>query len=113
LHKLSTATILQTVSFSQNGPSEEVVKLSLQKTSLGDVVVNSSLKKNVIGIGVLHSMEHCKVQSMPNNNECLLTPDFDRVRVDSVEPPPGFDHLELLTLQRTFLEGNTRQWKGG
>jgi len=41
-------------------------------------------------------MEHCQVQSLLNNDECLISPGFDTVRDDSVGPPPGFESLGTL-----------------
>ena len=56
----------KTVSFSQNGPSEEVIKLSMKKDSLGDEVVTSSLKG------------------------------FERTRCENIEPPPGFESVDII-----------------
>ena len=59
--------------------------------SLGDGVVNFSLKNAGIGTSVRHSMEHCKGQEMLYNDECLTPPGFDGVKIDNVEPPLGFE----------------------
>ena len=88
---INSVSRTKTVSFSQNGPFEEVIKFSIPKKSLGDEVVTSSFNDVVIGKDVMNLREHYIDHSMLNKDDYLSPPCNERVSCDSIEPPPGFE----------------------
>ena len=57
--------------------------------------VYSSLKSIDAGTGILNSAEH---GHEPNKGDCLSTPDVEKGRSESIEPPPGFEECGAAEL---------------
>jgi len=96
----NSATRTKTVSFSQNCPSEEAIKLYLLKSSLGNGEVNSSLKFPEVGTTVLKTMEEFNELSRANEGVCLSPLGVERGECESVEPPPDFENLGTAKLSK-------------
>ena len=96
----NSATHTKTVSFSHNSPSEEVIKLSLLKSSLGNGEVNSSLKTPDLGMPVLKTREELNEHPRANEGVYLSPLDVENGECEGVEAPPGFEKFQTAKLSK-------------
>jgi len=87
---INSVSRTKTATLSQQGDTEEAIN-SLLKVPLEDGAIPSSLKTIEAGKRVVNSTEHVNDHSLPNKEGCLSTPDVEKERSESVEPPPGFE----------------------
>jgi len=93
---INSVSRTKTASFSQNGSSEEAIKLSMEKDSLGDEVVTSSLIDIVLSKDVMKPRRHYVDHSSLNKDDCLSPPGFERTSCQSIEPPSGFEAVDII-----------------